>query len=143
MRRAVFHFVMHRLALVAMLLLMAMPVVSRMTSTAQADGAWAQMCTLAGLKWVKLAPFAATVTSAAIALEPVPDLTPDLPHRDGDPLSHCPYCPLLTAFAALLLCAVLLWPRRDAHWRPWWRPSPARWQSHPTGLGSRGPPLTL
>lgn len=147
MHRPLLHRYLSRLALIAMLLLLAMPVVNRsLSSVGDVSGAWAQMCTLAGLKWVRLPPPASStmLTSASdpavapFALQPA-----DAPHGDADPLSHCPYCPLLNGIAALLLCAMLLWPLRATRWQPLWRQPPPRPRQHPTGLGSRGPPLTL
>ena len=126
---------MSLLALVAMLLFLLVPTTGRLRHSdhhPSSDGAWAQLCTIAGLKLVKLAPVDA-------------DPLPPGPTGDGDmPMQvDCAYCPVLNAMAALLLCVVLAFPRLAL--RPW--PSkaaePTRRRWHPSGLGSRGPPIAL
>ncbi len=127
---------MSLLALAAMLLLLLMPTVGRLlagASGARDGGVWTQMCTMAGLKLVKV--------SAADA-NPVSPITPK-PGGDG-PMQDCAYCPVLASLVALALCVAFAFavstrsrqapPRRTP--LPW-----TRW--HPCGLGSRGPPLAL
>lgn len=136
MRAPAFHRRMSLLALAAMLLLLLMPTVGRLlagVSGARDGGVWTQMCTMAGLKLVKV--------SAGDA-NPVDPVTPK---PGGDlPMQDCAYCPVLNTLVALVLCVVFAFtaatrqrqapPRRTP--LPW-----ARW--HPCGLGSRGPPLAL
>jgi hypothetical protein len=136
MRNAAFHKSMARLALVAMLLLAALPTVGRLAQPA-ADGMRAgleAMCTSAGLRLVD--PMA-VLHADHHAGGGAPD-TPAHPHEGPD----CAYCPLLASLAVALAClAVALCdglPRALAAAR---RASPQRSRWHPCGLGSRGPPL--
>jgi hypothetical protein len=129
MRNAAFQRRMTLLAIAAMLLLALLPTAGRLWS-AGADpsrGAWAQMCTMAGLTLVKIAPAGSS--------------SPAVPGHDGHAGgSDCPYCPLANAIAALVVLVALVpllrvlrsWPRRRA----------LQWfvLRHPCGLGSRGPP---
>lgn len=138
MRHSPFHRRMSLLALAAMLLLLLMPTVGRLlagASGARDGGVWTQMCTMAGLKLVKVS------AGDANPLDPV---LPK-PQPGGDlPMQDCAYCPLLNSLVALVLCVVFAFapsarPRQVPTRRtppPW-----ARW--HPCGLGSRGPPLAL
>jgi hypothetical protein len=130
MRNASFQRRMTLLALVAMLLLALLPTAGRLLA-ARSDGsigsAWAQMCTLSGLKLVKIAPDGSS--------------NPVVPEHGGDAgMSDCPYCPLANGIVALVLWAALAlqmpalrsWPqRRVVHWIA---------RRYPCGLGSRGPP---
>jgi hypothetical protein len=129
MRHAAFQHRMSLLAIGAMLLLALLPTLGRLAS-ARSDaprGGWTQMCTLSGLKLVKIAPSDSS--------------SPAVPGHDGHAGgSDCPYCPLANAIAALVVLAVLVpllsilrpWPRHRASAQA------IRW--HPCGLGSRGPP---
>lgn len=118
------------LALAAVLLLALVPTVGRLLSSADgASGVWAQMCTVAGLKLVKLAPGDAAPT------------TDPAPGGSGDPVKlDCAYCLLANSIVVLLLWIVFALPARVARVHsPPRTPIPcARW--HPCGLGSRGPP---
>lgn len=122
MLRPAFHRQMSRLALFAMLLLALAPSVSRALATphAGADG-WTAVCSLQGLKWVKL-PAGQPVAPA---------------HDAGD----CGYCPLLRGLdSAVVAIALPVAPpavERTSDAAP--AASPARWV-YPSGLGSRGPP---
>jgi hypothetical protein len=118
------------LALVAMLLLASLPTLGRLLPArgdSSPGGAWAQMCTMAGLKLVKIAPAGSS--------------SPAIPGHDGHAGgSDCPYCPLANAIAALVVLVALVpllpvlrsWPRH--------RTSPQAIRRYPCGLGSRGPP---
>lgn len=126
-RARAFHRAMHCLALVAVLLLALLPATGRMLeSQPQADGVWAQICTLAGLQQVQLP-----------ALDPEP--SPPAGERGMD----CAYCPLLSALAPLLLWVLLLFPQPAAQPVPILRSPPRGGRGHPSGLGSRGPPIAL
>jgi hypothetical protein len=132
-----FHRRMTLLALVAMLLLLALPTAGRVlaASTGDQEGVWAQMCTMAGLKLVKIAPGELTQLDP----QPVPKGPPgsDMPGED------CAYCPVLGGMAFLLLWTMVVAlhaPRRPA--APWRLLAP-RLFLHPNGLGSRGPPVAL
>ena len=136
MRNAVFHRRMSWLALVAMLLLSTLPTWGRLTAgPGAADGVWAQICTMAGLKLVKLVP------GDADPLDPPP--APPAGDDGAMPGPDCAYCPLLAAVAVLLLSIAFALPphaiRRPAEVR---RTAPWRFR-HPSGLGSRGPPPAL
>jgi hypothetical protein len=130
MRSTAFQRRMTRLALAAMLLLALLPTVGRLLS-ARGDGslggAWAQMCTLSGLKLVKIAPDASS--------------NPAIPAPVGDAgMSDCPYCPLANAIVALVLWAALVPPMPALRSWPQQACSRQRPCRHPCGLGSRGPP---
>ncbi len=135
MRSTAFHRRMSCLALVAMLLLSALPTLGRLSAGPGAsDGMWAQICTMAGLKLVKLAP------GDANPLDP-----PPAPAGDGGamPGPDCAYCPLLAAVVVLLLAIAFASPAR-ARGIPAEVRRRAPWKfRHPNGLGSRGPPIAL
>ena len=120
---------MSRLALVAVLLLLALPTTGRvMGAASQADGAWAQMCTMAGMQLVKI-PLANA------------DPGPALPA--GEMPMDCDYCPLLGALTVLVLWVVLALPRLEARLAPVLAAPPRYGLGHHSGLGSRGPPIAL
>ncbi|RDZ28929.1 DUF2946 family protein [Lysobacter silvisoli] len=136
MRSPTFQRRMALLALVAMLLLFAVPTAGRMLAgSANADGVWAQMCTMAGLKWVKLAPDGADPMN--------PDPTPTSPAGSAMAGEDCAYCPVLGGLAILLLCLVFALPAPSRRPPIPWRLSAPRSLLYPCGLGSRGPPLAL
>ena len=123
-RSPAFQRPMRALALAAVLLLALMPSVARLLASQAGAGAqagWVELCTMAGLKLVKLDPAA-----------------PAAPAHGGD----CDYCPLLASLTPpaaqppLLLAAPAPMPA----------PAARAGQRHPTaavaGLGSRGPPLS-
>lgn len=120
------------LALLAMLLLVFMPVASRLmaASSDAAGSVWSQMCTTAGLKLVKL--------DLGDAGSKIPQPAGDLPMGDD-----CPYCPVLNAMASLALCIALVFPRIVGAFHPQRPLSLPAFRWHPCGLGSRGPPLAL
>ncbi|MBF6023530.1 DUF2946 family protein [Lysobacter niastensis] len=131
MRSPAFHLRMSLLALAAMLLLLAVPTAGRVLASSSDDGGtWAQICTMAGLKLVKIAPG---------------DSNPLQPEQPGNgmPDGDCAYCPILGAMAALLVwVAFVLLPSTGSPLRPRREPLP-RTTRHPCGLGSRGPPIAL
>ncbi|MBU8976018.1 DUF2946 family protein [Lysobacter sp. MMG2] len=133
MRTPAFHRRMTLLALFAMLLLFALPTVGRVLSGSSADsrGVWAQMCTMAGLKLVKIAPGDAH------------PLDPPTPKPSGMSGEDCAYCPVLAGLVLLLVWTLFVAPQATHRALPPWRRSPLRAFLHPSGLGSRGPPLAL
>lgn len=137
MRDATFQSRMSLLALCATLLLVIVPSLGRVLPAALPpadDGLWTQMCTLAGLKLVKLAPDAA---------DPLPSAPIPGPAGDAMAGGHCDYCPLANALIALVLWIALVVPRLPTRLLDAWQPlRPARFL-HPSGLGSRGPPIAL
>ena len=130
MRTPAFHRRMALLALAAMLLLLALPTVGRVLagSSADAQGVWAQMCTMAGLKLVKIAP----------------DTSPiDPPAPKPMPGDDCAYCPVLGGLVLLLAWTLFAAPQQARTTSPSWRTLLPRTFEHPSGLGSRGPPIAL
>ncbi|HEY0503715.1 MAG TPA: DUF2946 family protein [Lysobacter sp.] len=127
---------MNLLALVAMLLLLALPTAGRVLagSSADSDGAWAQICTMAGLKLVKIAPGGANPLDSG----PQPK-APGGAMADGD----CAYCPVLGGMALALLVVLFAVPSSPRGAPPPWRLFAPRAFLHPSGLGSRGPPIAL
>lgn len=132
MRSRAFQHRMGLLALVAMLLLVLMPVASRLAAASNdaAGSIWSQICTTAGLKLVKL--------DLGDAGAKTPQPAGDMP-MGGD----CPYCPALNALAALALCIALVFPRIVGAFHPRRLSSLPAFRWHPCGLDSRGPPLAL
>ena len=128
MRNRLFQFRMTLLALAAILLLALLPTLGRLAQAGQgaAAGAWTQLCTMSGMKLVKLPTFSIGQPAA-----PAPD------HGGSD----CDYCPLLSmltlAVAALVLSLLGFAPVTPALRRI----RPPRIRLHPSGLGSRGPPV--
>lgn len=130
MRNRLFQSRMTLLALAAMLLLALLPTFGRLAQAWQgaAADAWTQLCTVSGMKLVKL---------------PVSFGHPDVPAPDhGGAGADCDYCPLLgnlvATVAALLLVALGFAPPAPSPRRT---AAPRRFP-HPTGLGSRGPPAS-
>jgi hypothetical protein len=121
---------MRALALTAVLLLALMPSAARLlASPAAASGAraggWVELCTMAGLKLVKLDP----ATPAA------PDTGKHA--HDGD----CDYCPLLHSLTPTAALTPMVLASQPALPPPALR-APQRLPATPlVGLGSRGPPL--
>lgn len=122
---------MNLLALAAILLLALLPTFGRLTQAAQgaASDTWTQVCTVAGMKLVKLSLAASQSEAPAPA-----------PKGDGMG-ADCPYCPLLGTFIAAVVSVVLallafapvvVSLRRGYRPRAW---------LHLSGLGSRGPPV--
>jgi hypothetical protein len=148
-RRACFHVAMARLALIAALLLAAVPTLGRLAPQVVqlAQGARAQLvalCTSDGLRYVDLATqhgdaqYAVDQQAGAAHHDGHPGAPPEKPHDHGAP--DCAYCPLLLSL--LVAAAWLLWLRaataRGA--LPTWTDLPSCTFVHPCGLGSRGPP---
>jgi len=122
---------MSLLALAAVLLLVLVPTASRVLSAGAApSGAWAQMCTVAGLKLVKLAPAAADASAGV----PAPG------SGDGAAKPDCAYCPLAQALAVCVSWIVLALPRGPVRVPAWPGLRIRSGRGHPCGLGSRGPP---
>jgi len=120
---------MNRLALLAALLMLLVPTSNRLLgSHGLSDGVWAQICTMAGIELVK-------VPSDGI------DPTPSRPADGGS--MDCDYCPLLLATTALAICVLLVTPQPAARPLATFRALHPRRRGHPSGLGSRGPPLAL
>lgn len=126
---------MARLAMLAMVLLLAVPTVGRIVKAEGATGMSSPLvavCTVMGMKLVDPATF------GAISLAEHPD--PQMPMHPGE---DCDYCPVLAAaicvFVAIAL-ALLSFGKSDP---------PRQHQSafavfrYPSGLGSRGPPILL
>lgn len=129
MRSRSFHRLMGRLALVAVLMLVLLPAIGRVLGAAsQSDGVWAQMCTMAGLQLVKI---------------PLGNADPGAPRPSGDMPMDCAYCPLLAALTMLVLWLVLAFPQLAGQRLAAFPSVPRRGHGHPTGLGSRGPPVAL
>lgn len=155
MRNTAFRRRMQRLALVAMLLLSCLPTLGRLAGTpavpgasAAAGGVWAQICTIAGLKLVKIAPGDAAPLAfdrTALDQHASGELgAPPPAHGDGmSPGQDCGYCPLLASLLAVLLWAMLALPQPVHRARNRACPVPCWKFRHPSGLGSRGPPLPL
>lgn len=125
---------MARLALVAMLLLLALPTMGRLAERNDGvDSALAAICTLGGLKYVGLDHWRAGSALQA----PAPAKT--------DPAGmDCAYCLLLgsvAVFAVLLGLLPLLFARTVGTSAV----APVRLAvfQHPCGLGSRGPPIAI
>lgn len=132
MRYPPFHRRMTFLAMLAMALLFAMPIASRLVASAS-DGAratWSQMCTASGLKQVKMGV-------APIAPDSKVPAAPAMDHVDGD----CAYCPLAAGMVVLLLCLLLALHATPQRGTWTWQRDIAHAFLHPNGLGSRGPPL--
>ncbi|MCL6713595.1 DUF2946 family protein [Pseudomonas sp. R2.Fl] len=122
---------MARLALLAALLLVLAPSISRVLAGRGGDvlAGWVELCTPAGLKWVDTAAKAARGKAPAAPLSGWPD--------DGD---ACPQCPLAAALPP---------PPEAFDWAsPPCPPAPARGFEtslaraafRPAGAGCRGPP---
>lgn len=129
MRGRAFQFRMRLLALAAILLLALTPTFGRLAQAgaAQAGDAWAQLCTLTGMKLVKL-PLAALDH---------PDALDSGQHDGGMDCDYCPLLAMLVLAVAALVLALLGFPRC----KPGAMHAPRlRQRFHPSGLGSRGPP---
>jgi hypothetical protein len=128
------HRILAHLALVAMLLLAAVPTIGRLAeSNPRLQGAITAICTMQGLKLIDLG----ARPDLASPAKPIPDPT-------RYPGMDCAYCPILASTLAAVAIALLLPPlirRAD--------PPTARRSLrdlgflHPCGLGSRGPPAPL
>ena len=136
MQALAFHRRMTLLALVAIGLLLAAPVTSRLVAAGEgAQGVWTQLCTAAGLKLVKVSAADTPLWDAA-----KPDQkAPSGGMQDGD----CPYCPLLTGLAMLLAWIIVAGPSGVRDHFAARRSQVASLFRHPSGLGSRGPPLAV
>ena len=117
---------MRALSLLAVLFLLVMPLAARqMAPRVQANGGWVELCTLAGLKLVKLDPAAPA------------------PPQGGNPHGgDCDYCPLLHSLAAPAAQAPLLLSELPQAPAPDLREAQFLPDANFVGLGSRGPPLT-
>jgi hypothetical protein len=124
---------MRALALAAVLLLALMPSVARLLAARTDGGAhsgWVELCTLAGLKLVKLDTAAATPGSGGQSGHG---------HGlDGD----CDYCPLLHSLAAPDAGPALALAQVPNSLAPALRAPQHQPAAPNNGLGSRGPPLS-
>jgi hypothetical protein len=124
-RSAAFQRPMRALALAAVILLALMPSAARLLASragANAQAGWAELCTMAGLKLVKL--------DAAVPA------APDSGQHGGD----CDYCPLLHSLATPATPPAMALARLPPLPAPTLR-APQRLPATPAvGLGSRGPP---
>lgn len=132
MRNRTFQHRMNLLALVAILLLALLPTFGRLAQASQGavTDAWTQMCTVAGMKLVKLPAWAARALTQPDAPAPRPD------HAGMD----CDYCPLLSTLTAAVVALVLALLEFASSVLPLRGRQRPRIAFHPTGLGSRGPP---
>lgn len=128
MRNRRFQTLFARMALLAMLLLVFAPSVSRWVAgnNAASGSSWVEMCTATGLKMVNLADFVKG------------ELPKPMPMGQD-----CDYCPLAASIAPLLLLIALVFPLIADHVVSLARQIVLRIFSYPSGLGSRGPPILL
>jgi len=115
---------MRALSLLAVLFLLVMPLAARqLAARAQESGSWAELCTMAGLKLVKI--------DAGV---------PAAPDHGSQHAGDCEYCPLLHSLAAPGAPPAMALAQLPP------TPAPkllAAQHAPPTpfvGLGSRGPP---
>jgi hypothetical protein len=124
-RAPAFQRFMRALSLLAVLFLLVMPLAARqLAASASGSGDWAQLCTLAGLKLVKLDP----------AVPAAPDS--GMPHGGGD----CDYCPLLHSFATPPAPPAMAQAALPPVAAPALRAAQRIETTARVGLGSRGPP---
>jgi hypothetical protein len=116
---------MRALSLLAVLFLLVMPLAARqLAARAQESGSWAELCTIAGLKLVKL--------DAGVPVAPGSGMQ----HGGGD----CDYCPLLHSLAAPAPPPAMALASLPPAAAPAMRAA-QRFETTPlVGLGSRGPP---
>jgi hypothetical protein len=129
-RSPAFQRPMRALALMAVLLLALVPSASRLLASraaADAHAGWAELCTVAGLKLVKLAPAAPQAPGDPAAAH----------GHDGD----CAYCPLLASLGTPIATPVLLLALLPPATAPVLQASERPTEPRTHGLGSRGPPL--
>lgn len=120
------------LALLAALLLAVVPTLGRLYQSAQSESPPAiALCTLEGLD-VAAQPLWALAGDAG-----------DHEDRAAGKQSHpdCDYCPLLAGLAVPTLLVLGLPAPAPTAPTPFWRPARHLARRHPSGLGSRGPPL--
>lgn len=119
------------LALVATLLMSAMPTVSRvlMATAPKAVPLLMEICTMAGRQLIDVSPFVAAEESPA---------QPSMVMMDA-----CGYCVLATPLPLVLLlfCLLVLFPIRPPVVRDYL--ACLRWPRNARGLGSQAPPLAL
>lgn len=123
---------MARLALAAVLLVSAMPTVSRWLESRAPElpATVLAMCTMEGLA---MKP-AGLLDDAGKAPAPAGTMPGDV----------CAYCPLLASLAPLLLAALaILLPALPRALLPAWRLPPSSVPPLLRGLGARGPPILL
>ena len=130
MRSPCFHRLMSRLALLAVLMLVLMPAAGRlMEAASEPDGILTQMCTMAGLQMVMI---------------PLGEVDPGAPPPAGGMAMDCEYCLLSAALAVLLLSLILVFAQAAGQRLPSVFLVPRNnGRGHPSGLGSRGPPIAL
>jgi hypothetical protein len=137
MRNPSFQAAMARIALLAALLLAAVPTLGRLAPQVAhaAHAGLAALCTADGLRYVDVNALPAVAHEHDAGH---PGTAPDKPHEHGAP--DCAYCPLLLSL--LVAGCWLLWLRAVSACGvlPPWPASSSRAFTHPCGLGSRGPP---
>jgi hypothetical protein len=139
LRNRTFQRSLSRLAFLAVLLMVFVPVVNRWAkgdSLQQLMPGLTEICTAAGLKSVDVGAWLGD-SSSSNATSKVP--APDHSGMGAD----CAYCTLLAGTALLLLTLALLFPRVLADLVAVPLPLSFRSSSVFPGLGSRGPPLAL
>ncbi len=127
---------MHVLALAAVLLLALLPTFGRLAEFTRHQASMSpvtvMLCTLEGMKPV-------TMPLATLAQG---DESPATPHHPGAGNGEdCHYCPLLASLVALAFVALGLWPSPAPRGNAIGCAGPRIAQRHPSGLGSRGPPM--
>jgi hypothetical protein len=128
-----FHSWMHRLALLAVLLVAVMPSINRWVNAESASASSVislAMCTSDGMSWVKPAHF---------------QFGSEQPSETGGAMldEHCGYCVLLASLVPVLLALALFFFVRRRAVLFCWSLAPARTAVLLRGLGARGPPVLL
>lgn len=116
------------MALLAMLLMVAAPSISRSIASNNADSGsgWVEMCTMTGLKLVSLADFGKSEVPKPMPMG-----------------QDCAYCPLSASIAPLLLLVALIFTLVTQSTVAAVTQTILRGYFYPSGLGSRGPPILL
>ncbi|WP_158601760.1 DUF2946 family protein [Solilutibacter pythonis] len=122
------------LALLAMLLLAGLPTLGRLYQSAQSGSPpVVALCTVEGLKQLAQPFWTAAGDTGQPHGAPA-----------GERLAHdCEYCPLLAGLTVLVLLILGLRALAPASPLPLWRHARPALRRHPSGLGSRGPPIPL
>jgi len=122
---------MLQLALLAALLMVLAPSVTRWTASAgtQVMAGWTELCTTDGITWVD------TRVESPVEKSPSPS---------GMPMgTDCAYCVLAAVLPLLLLCVALLFPRLPASIVARTVLFPRARRLRLRGLGGQGPPVLL
>ena len=126
-RSAAFQRPMRALSLAAVMLLALMPSVARLLASrvdAGTHAGWVELCTMAGLKLVKVEPAAPAALDSGT------------PAHGGD----CDYCPLLNVLSAPMAPPSIALAALSPVPAPAMRTPQRRVPVPAIGLGSRGPP---